>query len=73
MQKTRLKQLLLMGIIVALLATDQTDLTTTWGTQKYLTDQTLKDKKIQISHSNDIKPICCLFLLKDLSYIPPSS
>ena len=29
MQKTRLKQLLLMGIIVALLATDQTDLTTT--------------------------------------------
>ena len=36
MQKTGLNQLLLMGIIIALLATDQTDLTTTWGTQKTL-------------------------------------
>ena len=36
MQKTGLKQLLFMGIIVALLATDQTNLTTTWGTQKTL-------------------------------------
>ena len=36
MQKTGLKQLLFMGIIVAFLATDRTDLTTTWGTQKTL-------------------------------------
>ena len=43
-----------MGIIVALLATDQIDLTITWGTRKNITKQTMKDKKIQISHPGDI-------------------
>ena len=54
MQNTGLNQLLFMGIIVALLATDQIDLTTTWGTWKKITKQTKKDKKIQISHPGDI-------------------